>query len=75
MQAREAQRFGNAPEAIVEEETALEEALVMAKTKKIQALDEESRLQTVEGYNKVLQEVDKFKERRRAFDLVRQAQS
>ena len=63
LQAREAQRFGNAPAEIVVEEAALEQALTIAKTKKIQAIDEESRLKAVEGYNKALQAVNKFQER------------
>jgi pentatricopeptide repeat protein len=61
LQVREAQVFGDVPVEIIEQETELDQALLMVKTKKIQAYDKESKQSAIEAYNKVLQGITDFK--------------
>jgi len=61
LQVREAQVFGDVPAEIIEQETEFDQALLMAKTQKLQAYDRESKAEAIEAYNKVLHKITDFK--------------
>ena len=63
LQSKEASTFGNVPLDIIQKEEALDQALLIAKTKKIIALDLKSKQKAVEKYNQALSEIDQFKEK------------
>lgn len=63
LQSKEASTFGNVPPAIIQEEEALNQALLIAKTKKIGSFDPEAKQSAVEDYNQALSEIDQFKEK------------
>jgi CHAT domain-containing protein/tetratricopeptide (TPR) repeat protein len=62
LQSKEAMAFGKVPQAVIQKEEALDQALLIAKTKKIAALDAESKQKAIENYNQALFQIDQFKE-------------
>lgn len=61
LQSKEASTFGNVPPALIQQEEALNQALLIAKTKKIAALDSDNKQKVIEQYNQALSEIDQFK--------------
>lgn len=62
LQSKEASTVGNVPSSIIQEEEALNQALLIAKTKKIAALDANQKQKAIESYNQALAQIDQFKE-------------
>ncbi len=62
LQSKEATSFGNVPLDVIQKEEALDQALLIAKTKKIEAHDSKSKQKAIKNYNQVLSEIDQLKE-------------
>jgi CHAT domain-containing protein len=62
LQSKEATTFGNVPQEIIQKEEALNQALLIAKTKKINATNSDSKQKAIENYNQALSDIDQFKE-------------
>lgn len=61
LQNETAKIFGNVPQEIIEQEDALNQDFLMAKTQKIEASDLDSKQKAIENYNRMLNKIDQFK--------------
>lgn len=61
LQNKEAKVFGNLPDSLIQKEEALEQGLLIAKTKKINATTARSKQKAIEDYNRILTKIDQFK--------------